>query len=102
LQLRVGGFTIARLQSEKSPMSIIACDMRVGRTDEQKRELAAGLIAAVMKATGEPLSNMVFVVREGRGINFCEAGLHYPDYVAGNKDDAALIEHVKAASERRS
>jgi hypothetical protein len=27
----------------------------------------------VRKATGEPLANMVFVVREGVGVNFCEA-----------------------------
>ena len=51
--------------------------MRYGRTDEQKKQLAAGVIAAVRKATGEPLSDMVFVVREGVGVNFCEAGLHY-------------------------
>lgn len=74
-------------------MSLIACDMRYGRTDEQKRQLAAGVIAAVRKATGEPLSNMVFVIREDVGINFCEAGQHYPDYTPGG--DAGLIAHVK-------
>jgi len=74
-------------------MSLIACDMRYGRTDEQKRQLAAGVIAAVRRATGEPLANMVFVIREGAGINFCEAGQHYPDYKPGG--DADLIAHVK-------
>jgi phenylpyruvate tautomerase PptA (4-oxalocrotonate tautomerase family) len=54
-------------------MSWITCDMRFGRSDEQKRQLAASVIAAVRKATGEPLSNMVFVVHEDAGVNFCEA-----------------------------
>jgi phenylpyruvate tautomerase PptA (4-oxalocrotonate tautomerase family) len=74
-------------------MSWITCDMRFGRTDEQKRQLASGVIAAVRKATGEPLSNMVFVIREGVGVNFCEAGQHYPDYRPGG--DEELIAHVK-------
>jgi len=77
-------------------MSIVTCDMRYGRTDEQKRQLAAGVIAAVRKATGEPLSDVVFVVREGAGINFCEAGQHYPDYTPGG--DAELIARVKSLS----
>lgn len=74
-------------------MSWITCDMRFGRTDEQKRQLASGVIAAVRKATGEPLSNMVFVIREGVGVNFCEAGQHYPDYRPGG--DEELIAQVK-------
>jgi 4-oxalocrotonate tautomerase len=68
--------------------------MRFGRTEEQKRQLASGVIAAVRKATGEPLSNMVFVIREGVGVNFCEAGQHYPDYRPGG--DEELIAHVKS------
>lgn len=82
-------------------MSIIACDMRVGRTEDQKRRLAAGVIAAVQKATGEPLAQMVFTVREGPGINFCEAGQHYPDYVPGNTADKALLEHVARLSKTK-
>jgi 4-oxalocrotonate tautomerase len=35
-------------------MPLISCDMRYGRTDEQKRKLAAGLLCAVGQATGEP------------------------------------------------
>ncbi|MGY4155526.1 phenylpyruvate tautomerase PptA (4-oxalocrotonate tautomerase family) [Bradyrhizobium sp. USDA 4461] len=79
-------------------MSWITCDMRFGRTDEQKRQLAAEVIAAVRKATDEPLSNMVFVVREGVGVNFCEAGQHYPDYKPGGDDE--LIAHVKGLSKK--
>ena len=79
-------------------MSWITCDMRFGRTEEQKRQLASGVIAAVRKATGEPLANMVFVVREGVGVNFCEAGQHYPDFKPGGDDE--LIAHVKGLGKK--
>ena len=35
-------------------MALISCDMRQGRTDEQKRKLAAGLLRVISEATGEP------------------------------------------------
>ena len=57
-------------------MSIISCDMRYGRSDEQKRALSAGLLRVVSEATGEPADNIFFVIREGRGINFVEHGQH--------------------------
>jgi trans-3-chloroacrylic acid dehalogenase alpha subunit len=75
-------------------MSIISCDLREGRTDEQKRALAAGLIEAVRTATGEPVSEMFLVLREGRGINFVEAGEHLPEFVAGNLNDTELINNL--------
>ena len=72
-------------------MSIISCDMREGHTDEQKRALATGLIESVQKATDEPIGEMFLVIREGRGINFVEAGEHLPEFVAGNANDTTLI-----------
>jgi phenylpyruvate tautomerase PptA (4-oxalocrotonate tautomerase family) len=39
--------------------------MRQGRTDEQSRKLASGLVRVISKATGEPKDNIVFVIREG-------------------------------------
>lgn len=79
-------------------MSWITCDMRFGRTEDQKRRLAAGVIAAVRKATGESLAEMVFVIHEDVGLNFCEAGQHYPDYKPGGDDE--LIAHVKSLSKK--
>ena len=76
-------------------MSIISCDLREGRTDEQKRALAAGLIEAVRTATGEPVSELFLVLREGRGINFVEAGEHLPEFVAGNLNDTQLINALR-------
>jgi 4-oxalocrotonate tautomerase len=55
-------------------MALISCDMRQGRTDEQKRKLAAGLMRVISEATGEPKHNIFFVIREGGGINFVEHG----------------------------
>jgi 4-oxalocrotonate tautomerase len=75
-------------------MSIISCDMRAGRTDEQKRALSAGLIEAVCTATGEAADDMFLVIREGHGINFVEAGEHLPDFVPGNLNDVALLKHL--------
>jgi phenylpyruvate tautomerase PptA (4-oxalocrotonate tautomerase family) len=76
-------------------MAMISCDMRYGRTDEQKRTLAAGLLSVVSKATGEPADNIFFVIREGRGVNFVERGHHLPDYVEGAVGDKDLIDRLK-------
>lgn len=76
-------------------MSMISCDMRYGRTDEQKRALAAGILRVVSEATGERPDDIFFVIREGRGINFVEHGQHLPEYIEGAANDAALISRLK-------
>lgn len=76
-------------------MAMISCDMRYGRTDEQKRKLAAGLLRVVSSATGEAADNIFLVIREGAGINFVEHGRHLPDYVEGAADDKDLIARLK-------
>jgi trans-3-chloroacrylic acid dehalogenase alpha subunit len=76
-------------------MAMISCDMRYGRTDEQKRKLAAGLLKVVSAATGEPADNIFLVIREGDGINFVEHGRHLPDYVDGALGDKDLIARLK-------
>lgn len=76
-------------------MPMISCDMRYGRTDEQKRALSAGLLRVVSEATGEPADNIFFVIREGRGINFVEHGKHLPEFVAGNANDKDLVASLK-------
>jgi phenylpyruvate tautomerase PptA (4-oxalocrotonate tautomerase family) len=45
-------------------MALISCDMRYGRTDEQKRQLAAGLLRVVSEATGETKNDIFIVFRE--------------------------------------
>lgn len=76
-------------------MTMISCDMRFGRTDEQKRALSAGLLRVISEATGEPADNIFFVIREGRGINFVEHGQHLPEYTPGNTADKELIARLK-------
>jgi len=76
-------------------MALISCDMRYGRTDEQKRQLAAGLLCVVSAATGETKNDIFLVFREGRGINFVEHGEHLPEYVEGAANDKELISRLK-------
>ena len=64
-------------------MAIIQCDIRRGRTDEQKAQLAAELTRVVSEATGESIEAMFLVMREMPGFNFVDAGEHVADYVAG-------------------
>jgi 4-oxalocrotonate tautomerase len=45
-------------------VAIIQCDIRRGRSDDQKRRLAAGLTEAVSEATGEPIERLFLVIRE--------------------------------------
>ena len=76
-------------------MALISCDMRFGRTDEQKRQLAAGLLRVVSAATGETKNDIFLVIREGRGINFVEHGQHLPEFIEGNANDKELIARLK-------
>ncbi len=64
-------------------MPIITCDIRLGRTNEQKSKLAMGLTKAVQEATGANIDSMFLVMREMPGFNFVDAGDHVPDYVPG-------------------
>jgi 4-oxalocrotonate tautomerase len=76
-------------------MALISCDMRQGRTDDQKRQLAAGIIRVISEATDESKDNIFFVIREGRGINFVEHGEHLPEFVEGLVGDKDLIARLK-------
>jgi 4-oxalocrotonate tautomerase len=69
--------------------------MRFGRTDEQKRNLAAGLLRVVSEATGATRDDIFLVIREERGINFVEHGEHLPEYVEGAANDKELISRLK-------
>ena len=71
-------------------MPIIQCDIRRGRTEEQKRKLASGLTDAVARIARVPKDRIFLVMREMPGFNFVDAGEHVPDYVPGtNGEDVA-------------
>lgn len=81
-------------------MPIITCDIRQGRTKEQKSQLARGLTEAVMEATGVKIDHIFFVMREMPGFNFVDAGEHVPDYVPGPDGiDLAGQEQLRARRE---
>jgi phenylpyruvate tautomerase PptA (4-oxalocrotonate tautomerase family) len=64
-------------------MAIISCDIRRGRTDDQKSQLALNLMRAVKGVTDEPIEHMFLVIREMPGFNFVDSGEHVAEYVAG-------------------
>jgi 4-oxalocrotonate tautomerase family enzyme len=83
-------------------MPIVTCDIREGRTREQRSELAMGLSRAVAEATGSGIENVFLVIREMPGFNFVDAGEHVPDYVPGPDGvDLAGHEQLKARSARK-
>lgn len=77
-------------------MAIIQCDIRRGRSDDQKRRLASGLTELVSEFTCEPIDSIFLVIREMPGFNFVDAGEHVADYVAGpNGEDVAGSEQLR-------
>jgi len=64
-------------------MPIITCDIRLGRTKEQRSQLAMGLTQAVHEIAGVPIDYIFLVMREMPGFNFVDAGEHVPEYVPG-------------------
>ena len=82
-------------------MPIITCDIRNGRTKEQKHQLAMQLTDAVVEATQCGIENVFLVMREMPGFNFVDAGEHVPDYVPGPDGmDVAGHEQIKNRKER--
>ena len=78
-------------------MAIIQCDIRLGRSEEQKRELAAGLIDVVCSFLRCTPEDVFLVMREMPGFNFVEAGRHVPDYQPGPQgEDAAGLAQLRA------
>jgi hypothetical protein len=49
----------------------------------------------VSEATGEPVDNIFFVIREGEPINFVERGYHLAKYVENDAGDKELVDRLK-------
>lgn len=64
-------------------MPMIQCDIRRGRSEEQKRMLCKELIRVVHETTGIPKDYVFVVLRELPGFNFVEFQEHVVDYVPG-------------------
>ena len=64
-------------------MPMIQCDIREGRTEEQKRALAAAITKAVHETIGAPLDYIYVLIREQPGLHHIKAGQHLPEFVQG-------------------
>jgi 4-oxalocrotonate tautomerase family enzyme len=92
-----------RCQYKENIMPIITCDIRVGRTNDQKSQLAMGLTKAVQEATGVSIDYMFVVIREMPAFNFVESGEHVPDYAPGpDGQDLAGHEQLRLREASRS
>jgi 4-oxalocrotonate tautomerase family enzyme len=71
-------------------MPIIQCDIREGRTREQKHALVEAITDAVHQTIDAPREYIYVLVREGPGFNHFKSGKHLPDFqeVAEQKEPA--------------
>ncbi len=76
-------------------MSMISCDMRYGRSDEQKRALSAGLLRVVSEATGEPADNVFSSSGKDEASTSWSTDNICPKFVEGNANDKELIARLK-------
>ncbi|MGZ5165504.1 MAG: 2-hydroxymuconate tautomerase [Burkholderiales bacterium] len=61
-------------------MPIIQCDIREGRTEEQKAALAREITRVVHETIGAPIEYIYVLIRETPGFHHIKAGKHLPDY----------------------
>lgn len=64
-------------------MPVIQCDIREGRTEEQKRALAQEITRVVHETIEAPLEYIYVLIREQPGSAHVKAGKELPDYVRG-------------------
>jgi 4-oxalocrotonate tautomerase family enzyme len=64
-------------------MPMIQCDIRRGRTAEQRHRLIRDLAEIIHEVTGAPMETITAVVRELPGPNTYEAGEPSPEYEPG-------------------
>lgn len=84
-------------------MPIIQCDIRRGRTEDQRSRMALGITKAVHEITGAPIESIFLVMREMPGFNFVDAGEHVPEYQAGpDGRDVAGEEQLRARDSRNT
>lgn len=83
-------------------MAVLQCDIRRGRTAEQKRIMGEALTRAVHKITGLDIDNILVIFREQPGHDLLEGGVVLPDYQAGpNGEDLAGAAEFEARARKR-
>ena len=66
-------------------MPIIQCDIREGRTPEQKRALAEAITRVVHETIDAPIEYIYVLIREMPGSHHVKAGKALPDWTPSSK-----------------
>ncbi|WP_157644287.1 tautomerase family protein [Bradyrhizobium sp. WSM2793] len=83
-------------------MAVLQCDIRRGRTPDQKRIMGERLTRAVHEITGLDIDNILVIFREQPGQDLLEGGVVLPDYQAGpNGEDLAGAAEFEARARKR-
>jgi len=61
-------------------MPIIQCDIREGRTEEQKRKMAQEITRVVHETIGAPIEYIYVLIRETPGYHHVKAGVALPEW----------------------
>jgi 4-oxalocrotonate tautomerase family enzyme len=61
-------------------MPVIQCDIREGRTEEQKAALAREITRVVHETIGAPVEYIYVLIREQPGRHHIKGGKHLPEY----------------------
>ena len=69
-------------------MPIIQCDIREGRTEEQKRALAREITRVVHETIDAPIEYIYVLIRETPGLHHIKGGNHLPDFQPSQNKDA--------------
>jgi len=64
-------------------MPVIQCDIREGRTAEQKQAMAQAITEAVHRTIGAPVEYIYVLIRETPGSHHVKGGKALPEYRAG-------------------
>ncbi|WP_306666311.1 tautomerase family protein [Bradyrhizobium campsiandrae] len=93
----------ARAKGEgRRSVAVIQCDIRRGRTPDQKRIMGEKLTRAVHEITGLDIDNILVIFREQPGQDLLEGGVVLPDYQAGpNGEDLAGAAEFEARARKR-
>lgn len=66
-------------------MPVIQCDIREGRTEEEKQALAREITRVVHETIDAPMEYIYVLIRETPGDHHVKAGSPLPDYEAENR-----------------
>jgi 4-oxalocrotonate tautomerase family enzyme len=65
---------------------VIQCDIREGRTEEQKQDLAREITRVVHETIGAPVEYIYVLIREQPGRHHVKGGKPLPEYAGARED----------------